>query len=174
MYHLEYAKAEDIEICSQIIEDGKQFQRQQGFVQWTDDYPNRGTICRDVREHKGYVVKSNGVIAGYMCVDFSGEPAYDSIEGHWQSDKEYAVIHRMAFHRDFRGTGLADLTFGLIEKACLEKDVRYIRVDTDFPNKRMQHILEKNGFNNAASLSFRAEKNSLTINCWNSFKIRGA
>ena len=50
---LEYAKAENIEICSQIIEEGKRFQRQQGFVQWTDDYPNRETISEDIKKRKG-------------------------------------------------------------------------------------------------------------------------
>ena len=29
---------------------------------------------------------------------------------------------------------------------CLEKGVRYMRADTDYPNERMQHVLKKNGF----------------------------
>ena len=152
---LEYAKAEDIEICSQIIEEGKRFQRQQGFVQWTDDYPNRETISEDIKEKKGYILRSDGEIAGYMCIDFSGEPAYEGIEGKWRSDGKYAVIHRMAFHPRFRDKGLADITFGLIEKLCLSKKIHCIRVDTDFPNKRMQHILEKNGFSQCGVIVFQ-------------------
>ena len=32
----------------------------------------------------------------------------------------------------------------IIEEYCQKRNIHYIRVDTDFPNKRMQHILEKN------------------------------
>lgn len=88
----------------------------------------------------------NGEIAGYMCIDFSGEPAYDQIDGSWRADEHYAVVHRMAFSSRFRGIGLADITWSLIDALCRSKGVLYIRVDTDFPNLRMQHILEKNGF----------------------------
>lgn len=52
----------------------------------------------------------------------------------------------MAFSKEFVGIGLADTAFKLIEKVCQDRDVPYIRMDTDFPNKRMQHILEKNGY----------------------------
>ena len=43
----------------------------------------------------------------------------------------------MAFSRDFRGMGLVNTTFSLIETLCLDNGVSCIRVDTDFPNKRM-------------------------------------
>ena len=61
----------------------------------------------------------------------------------------------MAFDKAFRGIGLADITFSLIEKFCLKKGVSYIRIDTDFPNKRMQHILKKNGFKNCGVITLR-------------------
>lgn len=146
MFTLEQAKEHEAERCFEIIDEGRRFQREQGFVQWTDDYPNMDTIRRDVAERTGYVLKADGVIAGYMCIDFSGEPAYQEIEGAWRADRAYAVVHRMAFSGEFRGMGLVDTAFGLIEDLCLERGVGYIRVDTDFPNKRMQHILDKNGF----------------------------
>ena len=36
--------------------------------------------------------------------------------------------------------------FRLAGELCLEKGVRYMRADTDYPNERMQHVLKKNGF----------------------------
>ena len=155
MYRLELAKKEDVEISYQILDQGRKFQQEQGFVQWTEDYPNMDTIHDDVRMQKGYVLKADEKIAGYMCIDFDGEPAYLNIEGKWRSEEPYAVVHRMAFSKDFRGKGLADITFGLIEKLCLGKGVSYIRVDTDFPNKRMQHIFEKNGYENCGVIVFQ-------------------
>ncbi|MGI6027801.1 MAG: GNAT family N-acetyltransferase [Candidatus Heteroscillospira sp.] len=149
------AQEKDIEICSAILESAKAFQREQGFVQWTDDYPNIDVIRDDVKNSKGYVVKSGEKIAGYMCIDFDGEPAYDKIEGNWNTTEPYAVVHRMAFSPEFRGIGLADITFKLIEELCVDRGVMSIRIDTDFPNKRMQHILEKNGFVNCGVIVFQ-------------------
>lgn len=90
-----------------------------------------------------------------MCIDFSGEPAYDDIKGAWRRDTPYAVIHRMAFSQKARGKGIAGIAFDLIERFCLEQGVRNIRVDTDFPNKRMQHILEKQGFVHCGVIVFQ-------------------
>lgn len=72
---------EDLTACYEIIREGRAFQKEQGFEQWTETYPNRETILDDIRNRKGYVVRSNGDIAGYMCIDFSGEPAYADIKG---------------------------------------------------------------------------------------------
>lgn len=146
MNTIELAKKEEAEICGKILDDGRKFQQEQGFVQWTENYPNINTVYNDIENEKGYVIKIDGKIAGYMCIDFSGEPAYADIKGAWRTEKNYAVVHRMAFSKEFIGSGLADRAFGLIEKVCLDRGVPYIRIDTDFPNKRMQHILEKNGF----------------------------
>lgn len=155
MLTLESARADEIEACNEILQEGRQFQREQGFVQWTEDYPNMNTIRGDVAAGTGYALRADGVTAGYLCVDFSGEPAYAEIEGAWGAEQPYAVAHRMAFSRKFRGMGLVDTAFALIEKLCLDRHISYIRVDTDFPNRRMQHILEKNGFIRRGTIVFQ-------------------
>lgn len=144
---LTLAQANELETCFRIITEGKLFQQEQGFTQWTDDYPNRETLLDDINKQKGYVLKINGSIACYMCIDFDGEPAYQNIQGKWlTASGVYAVIHRMAFSHTFRNNGLTAVVFPLIEEFCLSKNIGSIRVDTDFPNKRMQHILEKLGY----------------------------
>lgn len=155
MNTLEFAHLEDCEICNQIINEGRDFQKEQGFVQWTDDYPNKDTIYNDIKNKNGYVVKVDGVIAGYMCIDFDGEPAYEDIQGKWRTEGPYAVVHRMAFSKNFIGTGLAGITFKLIEELCIQSNIRNIRIDTDFPNERMQHILKKNGYENCGVIIFQ-------------------
>ena len=140
------AVMEELDLCVQCVKDGRQFQLKQGFVQWTEDYPNAEIIQQDLRLGKGVVIKSDGEIAGYLCLDFDGDPAYPDIVGRWQLEEPYGVIHRMAFREKFQGKGLADAAFGLIGEYCIAKGVPYLRIDTDYPNLRMQHILEKNGF----------------------------
>lgn len=155
MYSLELANSKELEVCYEIIEEGRAFQKEQGFVQWTEAYPNRDTIEADMEKKKGYVIKAQQEILGYMCVDFDGEPAYDDINGAWRSEAPYAVVHRMAFSKKARGQGIADIAFGLIDKLCVAKGVKFIRVDTDFPNKRMQHILKKNGYVYCGTIVFQ-------------------
>lgn len=158
MYTLELERLNDIALCYEIIREGRAFQKEQGFEQWTETYPNQDTILNDIQSQKGYVIKSNGDIAGYMCIDFSGEPAYADIKGEWRRDTPYAVVHRMAFRKKYRGTGLAGIAFKLIEELCVKNDVRNIRVDTDFSNARMQHILKKNGFINCGVIVFQGSE----------------
>ena len=155
MYLLELAQAQDVAECYRIIDEGRMFQKEQGFIEWTDDYRNEQTILDDIDAEKGYILTSDHRIAGYMCIDFSGEPAYAKIEGAWNSEQPYAVVHRMAFRKEYRGCGLSGIAWPLIEKLCISKGVNYIRVDTDFPNKRMQHILEKNGFSRCGIVIFQ-------------------
>lgn len=146
MYRLEPAKLNDIAVCSQIIDDARNFQREQGFIQWSDDYPDKNTIRSDIQNRKGHVIKAGNDIAGYMCIDFSGEPDYENIHGEWQTNEPYAVIHRMAFNKKFRGMGLSATAFNLIDEFCIKSGVKNIRIDTHPENKRMQHIIVKNGF----------------------------
>ena len=65
------------------------------------------------------------------------------------------MVHRMAFDQAFRGMGLADAAFSRVESLCRSRGVRNIRVDTDFPNLRMQHVLEKNGFARCGMIVFQ-------------------
>ncbi len=155
MNTLEPAVMEYAERYYEIIQMGREFQREQGFTQWTENYPALDTVREDIRAGKGCALMVDGRIAGYMCVDFDGEPAYRDIEGAWRGEGPYAVVHRMAFDSAFRGMGLADEAFRLVEELCERKKVAMIRVDTDFPNKRMQHILRKNGYVNCGTIVFQ-------------------
>ncbi|WP_294472644.1 GNAT family N-acetyltransferase [uncultured Intestinimonas sp.] len=155
MYVLELAGFDDAQKCYSIIKEAKQFQREQGFAQWTDDYPNQDTIQQDIQTGKGYVLISDKQIAGYMCIDFSGEPAYENIDGKWNTGLPYAVIHRMAFCEAFRDRGLSSIALSLIESLCRSKSIKNIRMDTGFANKRMQHILKKNGFSKCGIINFQ-------------------
>ena len=155
---LELAKMDEIDVCMDIFMDGKRVQNEQGFIQWTEDYPNKDTIQSDIENAKGYVLKVNHRIAGYMCIDFDGEPAYADIQGEWRSNKPYAVIHRLSFKKEFQGIGLADTAFMLIEQLCIQNGISYIRADTDFSNMRMQHVLSKNGFENCGRIFFQGSE----------------
>ena len=53
MNTLELARMEDAAACYGIIEDGRAFQQEQGFVQWTKSYPDLDAIQQDIRAGDG-------------------------------------------------------------------------------------------------------------------------
>lgn len=146
MYQLELAQLEDLPLCIEILRSGRLFQRQQGFFQWPDDFPKEDTIRNDILCKNGYVLRWEGAIAAYLYLGFDGDPFYCTIEGAWYNDAPYAVIHRIAIARAFRGKGLANIIFSLAEDVCRSRGIGNLRIDTHAQNLRMQHILEKNGY----------------------------
>lgn len=159
MNTLELARPKDLEICAGLMREGRAFQQEQGFVQWTPDYPNRDTVLEDIQSAKGYVLKVDGQIAGYLCVDFDGEPAYEDIrQGQWETGEPYAAVHRLALSGQFRGRGLTTAIFEQVRALCLARGVTGIRGDTDPQNLRMQHVLEKNGFRRRGVILFQGSE----------------
>ena len=143
---LRNAKKEEAEICYQCIEDAKCYQQSLGFVQWDASYPSLCTILEDIEQNIGYVFVENEQILGYCCIIFGEDPDYLDIEGAWQTDQSYAVVHRMAFAKNSRGKGFSANAFSLIKKFCIENGTEAIRIDTHEANKIMQHILQKENF----------------------------
>ena len=152
------AKAEELSTCLSILREGRAFQQEQGFTQWTDDYPAPALIEEDIRQQAGYLFKIDGEAAGYMYLSFDGDPTYADIEGAWQADVPYAVVHRIALSRRFAGRGLSTAVFGAVQALCEARGVRCIRIDTDKKNARMQHVLEKNGFHFCGYVLFEGDK----------------
>ncbi len=146
MMELRLATKEEIPLCMDFINDAREHQREQGFVQWTQKSPNSGHIEYDIDHECGYFLVDDGVPLGYLCLSFEGEPAYNRIFGQWLSDSDYAVIHRLAFGKSARGKGASKDAFRLAREICLKKGVRSLRIDTHKDNAKMQHILEREGF----------------------------
>ena len=143
---LRKALPEDLAVCMDILASGREFQRQQGFVQWADGYPDSATVEKDLLSGNGRILCVDGAAAGYFYLGFDGDPSYPLIQGAWHEEGEYAVVHRIAISADFRGLGLTEETFRLIGQEALCRGVNILRIDTLQDNLRMRHVLQKNGF----------------------------
>lgn len=159
MFALYPAQPSEAQGCYAIIEEGRAFQKTQGFVQWTDAYPQLEHVENDIRSGTAWALKNDeGDIAGYICIDFAGEPAYDTIHGGaWRLDEPSGVLHRMALSGRFRGCGLGGVILAECGRVCLERGVRYMRADTSPENTRMQHVFEKSGFERCGFVTLRGQ-----------------
>ena len=46
-YSFEKAERSDLDFCLRAIDEGRAFQREQGFVQWADNYPQITILTED-------------------------------------------------------------------------------------------------------------------------------
>lgn len=145
-YELVPAKLSDLAVCMNILDSGRSFQRQQGFTQWRDGYPAAADVQRDIHDGGAYLLTAAGRPAAYLYIGFDGDPAYPAIEGSWHFDEPYGVLHRVAISENFRGMGLSDVLFCLAGELVKSRGFGCLRIDTHEQNKRMQHVLTKNGF----------------------------
>lgn len=167
MFVLFPAETTDEETCWNLIEEGRRFQYEQGFVQWTEAYPRPEHVRADIAEGKAYLLKDEqGTAAGYICIDFAGEPAYETIRGRWSSDEPFAVLHRMTLGCGFRGCGLGSVMLRECERVCRERHVYCLRADTSPENKRMQHVFEKNGYRLCGTVRLRGNEKMAYDKCF--------
>ena len=143
---LTLARWEELDAVMQILHSGRMFQRAQGFVQWDDAHPSREAVEDDIRRGNGYAVRVGDELAGYLCLSFEGDPAYEEIVGAWRYEGDYGVIHRMVIGEEFRGKGLTGTVFRLAAQIAAARGVQILRIDTHAENLRMRHVLEKHGF----------------------------
>ena len=152
---LRRAEKHEAETCYQCIEDARAYHKSLGFEQWHPDYPTLQTIEEDIENGTGYVfVNDEDQLLGYCCIIIGDEPAYRVIEGKWKTERPYAVVHRMAFSRNARGSGLSKEALHLIKEHCAREHTDAIRVDTQAENKVMQHILDREGFVCCGTIQF--------------------
>lgn len=130
-----------------IIKQAQAYFKKQGINQWQNGYPNQETIRRDMEKQYGYVLTREGDVVATVAVSFDGEETYRQIfDGEWLSDGEYAVIHRIAVAEHWKGCGLSSEIIRQVEKICVGKGVRSMKIDTHSDNFSMQRLLSKNGF----------------------------
>ena len=152
---LRKAQIPEAEIIWQILQQAIERRRKDGSNQWQDGYPNQEVVKTDISLGKGYVLEIDNAIAAYAALVFNDEPAYKEIIGDWLTNDDFLVIHRVAVSNDFLGKGIAVLLFQKLEDFAKEHHVFSIKVDTNFDNLAMLHILEKLNYQYCGEVYFR-------------------
>lgn len=131
----------EIEKIDAVYSQARRFMRDNGNpYQWGDNYPSLDVIENDIERGRLYTLLDDDDSLLAVFVFYIGiEEAYNSIDGSWSYDGEYAVLHRIASTGRRKGT--AEFIFNWI----LERK-NYLRVDTYMDNSVMRHVLVKYGF----------------------------
>lgn len=107
--------------------------------QWGKTYPALDVLEADIAAKYLYVIEEAGNIGGVFAFILGEDPTYQQIEGSWLDDQPYGTIHRIAGNGKVKGVFNKALAF------CEQLEPN-IRIDTHQNNKRMQHLIKKNGF----------------------------
>ena len=154
--HLRKAVPSELPVIWEILQYAIEQRRLDGSDQWQDGYPNEMSIQTDMEKGNAYVVTDDDeTILAYAAIIFDIEPAYEELEGTWLSYGDYVVVHRVAVSEAAKGKGIAVALFQLIEDLSVKKQVYRIKVDTNFDNGPMLHILNKLGYTYCGEVYFR-------------------
>lgn len=145
-YNFERAWPQDETLAWEIVHQSAIDMEANGRKQWNTSYPPREKIAQDIREGNGYALRLDGETVGYAAVIFGVEPSYERLKGKWKSTLPYATIHRLAVAMSNRGKGLARLILTEAERLCRQRGVKSLRIDTNYDNVEMLHLLDNTGF----------------------------
>lgn len=146
MIQLRQTTLDDVEHILAIYETSRRFMRQSGNPsQWTNGYPGKADILRDIENNHGYVLCDESGILATFHLSLKCDPSYAIIEGAWHSNEDYGVIHRIAVAEHAMGKGLAMRCLKEAEKIILANGRNWLRVDTHKDNLPMQGAILKNG-----------------------------
>ncbi len=149
------ASENDFDEIWKIIDDARNRMLREGKQQWDNNYPLPLHIHNDIANETAYVLKNaSGKIGCFGAVIFDGEPAYETIEGKWLSEKEYVVVHRLAVSQEAQGQGIASSFLQQVERLAEEKGIESFKVDTNFDNFAMMAVLDKLGFSYCGEISY--------------------
>lgn len=133
------ATINDLPEIKRIIRHAKTVMQNDGnFSQWEDiDYPEC-LLPNDIKNNNLYVLEDNGIHACFAFI-IGEDSTYLDIRGKWLNDNPYGTIHRLA------SDGAIKEVFHKVIEYCKSFNID-IRIDTHIDNKRMIHLINKEGF----------------------------
>ena len=148
------AEASDIAEISGILKKAVERMLAEGKRQWDENYPNETHVLTDIENGVGYVLEDAGKVVGYAAVVFTGEPAYENIDGKWLSDGRYVVVHRLAVSQSAKGKGLGRTVINAVEDFARSLGIHSFKIDTNFDNAVMLGMLDRLGFTYCGEIKY--------------------
>ena len=156
---LRKAKNNELDKILQIINEGKQFLKEQGINQWQHGAPGINDIENDIKQETSYVYELDGEIVGTAMLN-AYDADYEKYPTIWTKCNNYLVIHRLSVKKECRSQGVSHKFMNDIILFAKENSVEYIRIDTHKDNVIMRKYLSKNNFKELDEIKLSI-KNSL-------------
>jgi len=160
------AKVNDVKEIMEIINEAKEYLKENKIDQWQDGYPNEKTILSDIENNCGFVLVHDHQVIAYFVLDFRVEKTYNQIyEGSWLNNNNYATIHRICVRNNMKGQKVANDIIVFCKNYCKNYLIHDIRIDTHEDNLSMQRMLAKNEFTYCGIIYVRNNAKRLAYQC---------
>ena len=156
---LRKAKNNELDKILQIINEGKQFLKEQGINQWQHGVPGINDVEKDIKQETSYVYELDSEIVGTAMLN-TYDADYEKYPTIWTKCNNYLVIHRLSVKKECRSQGVSHKFMNDIILFAKENSVEYIRIDTHKDNVIMRKYLSKNNFKELDEIKL-SMKNSL-------------
>lgn len=149
------ATAADLPALMHLIRHVVPLMRKSGNFQWDDHYPNHTVFEADIAKQQLWVAVVDGLLAGVAAITEEQEPEYAQVG--FDLNQRAIVTHRLAVDPAFRGRGVAVALLDQAEQIAIEREIAYLRIDTNSENQVTQTLFPKLGYRYAGeiTLSFR-------------------
>ena len=128
--------------------------KDQGIFQWSEDYPSKAILERDIELGQIWVLEDEQTIKGIVVLTAIVDAAYTEVE--WLSPNENNLyVHRLAVHPEFQGKGLARELMDFSEQYAIDNQYISIRLDTFSQNLRNQKFYENRKYTKLGNVYFK-------------------
>ena len=142
---LRTTKEYELERVMKIIEDGREFLKEQGVNQWQHSSPSRDVIINDINAGISYIYEKSGELVATAVLTTLDED-YENYSTFWSENSSYLAIHRLSITKQFRNKGIAREFMEDIYHFAKTQNIKYLRIDTHLDNKIMRKFLSGFGF----------------------------
>ena len=142
---LRTTKEYELERVMKIIEEGREFLKEQGVNQWQYGSPSRDVIINDINAGISYIYEKSGELVATAMLTTLDED-YENYPTFWSENSSYLAIHRLATSKQFRNQGIAREFLEAIYLFAKSQNIKYLRIDTHLDNKIMKKFLSGFGF----------------------------
>lgn len=142
---LRKTKKDELERVVKIIEEGREFLKEQGENQWQHGSPSRDEIINDINQGISYVYERSGEIVATAMLTTLDED-YENYPTFWSENSSYLAIYRLATVKKYRAQGIAREFLEAIYLFAKSQNIKFLRIATHLDNKIMRKFLSGFGF----------------------------
>lgn len=129
---------EAVSIMKEVAEWG----RNRGFRVWPDEWLTKEKlITKDAQPENFFIGKLNGKTACAFILQWNDPEFWPDAK-----KKEAVYLHKFCVRREFAGQGMTQTVTNALKKYCMEKGIKYIRLDTALDEIVVRKIYLNAGF----------------------------
>ena len=147
----------DLPALVTLFQDAKDYLDQQKIFQWTDFYPSKEVIEKDLKDQTLFVLKDKQVLIGAVTLNDHQDEEYQSIPWKFSAQK-VLVIHRLMVDPTFQNQGYAKQLMNFAEAFAKKQHYSSIRLDTYTKNKISFEFYKKRNYVLRGTVFFRGRK----------------